>query len=362
MALLTIPGGFWIPGHPPMSSVATPVHVSMLMSASADKTAMIFRVPKSGTLDKCEFRIGTVTTWPTNGVRVSFQNVSLTTGDPDGTQDQFRNIVSSPGSNAWIDSELGLMTSDGTDTGVKRTVTAGDLLCVVLEQVNTGDAWSINLSVGSAHTRSEPLIFDMECYADRFTAAAWGKASYPNLALKYDNGTYAPILGDTALPILTWTSQTFNNGSAVDERALLFQFPVQVTVDGAWVAVDLDGDMSVILYDGTTALETVAFDATVRLGTGPRVLFAPFPVRTLEALTDYRIAVRPDTSTSCIIYEFTAGSAAAMDAAAGGANFRGSNRVNAGAWTDTSTIRPLIGVHVSSVHAFGGRPTYQIGM
>lgn len=356
MALISIKGGMWLP-FPPSASAATPVLASQALTVSGNYAASIIRVPKTGILDKFEFRYGTVTTFPTNGIRCTFENVDLTTGNPDGTMDQYRKIAADPGSNVWV--APGLMTSDGTDTGTKRSVTGGDLLACVVRQENTADAWSINVSTGSAHTRAESLTYNMECYGNN----SGTKIGYPILALKYNDGSYEPIVGGGVYPVLTWTTRTFNDSSTPDERALFFRFPVSVKVKGVWLAVDLDGDLDIVLYDsnGTSALATVSFDASVRIGTGPRLLLSAFAEQTLLANTDYRLSVKPTSATSALIYDITANSNALLDAMEGGKSWHLSTRVNAGGWSQFDTIRPLMGLLVSAIDD-GLRPTLEVGI
>lgn len=354
MAFVSLKGGMWAP-MPPTASAATPVLASLALTATGNYAAFVFRVPKTGTLDKFEWRAGTITTFPTSGLRCTFEDVDLATGNPDGTVDQFRDITVNPGSNVWV--APGLMTSDGTDTGTKRSVTAGNLLAAVVREVNTAETWTINVSSGSAHTRAEPLVYNQECYA----VSSGTKVGYPVMALKYSDGSYEPLAGAGGLPVLTWTTRTFNNASSPDERALFFRFPVPVRVNGVWVAIDLDGDCDLVLYgtDGTSVLATVNLDASVRIGTGPRVIFASFAEQTLLAATDYRLAVKPTTATSVITYDYDVSSNALLDAAGGGKDWYLSTRVDAGSWTQTSTTRPLMGLCVSAVDdgAGGGSTT-----
>src|SRR5262245_57177800 len=88
--------------HAYYQSFTSPLFTEVTLSASTDKFAMIGRAPKGVNLDqansrfgKVGFRTGAIGQWPTNGLKVSFQDVSATDGNPDGTIDQFCNITSS---------------------------------------------------------------------------------------------------------------------------------------------------------------------------------------------------------------------------------------------------------------------------
>ncbi len=358
-ALQTIKGGMWFP-MPPLSSAIPPALASLAVSASGAKVGIVTRAPKSGTLDRVGFRTGAITTFPANGIRVSFQDMA-TDGNPDGTQDQYRDIAASPGANAWV--TPGLMTSDGTDTGTKRSVTGGDRICIVIEQVNSADAWNMNISANVSHTRAEPLIYNLDSFPDLHGGVSWAKqgGSYPILVFEYSDGSYETVSSGVTLPVLTWNTRTFNNGSTPDERALFFRFPVQVNVNGGWVAIDRDAAVDVVLYDsdGTSVLTTVSGDASDRLGTAARIWVFSFPEQTLAANTDYRLSVKPTSASNVTIYDFDVNSNALLDAVEGGKDWYTSTRTDAGSWTQTTTNRPLIGLRVSAIHdgAGGGAAT-----
>lgn len=163
----------------PVVTTASLSQNSLTIDLAGERVACVFRAQRSGTIDKFEFDIVTLTT--AEALRVSLQDVSLTNGDPDGTQDQFRDIATGSVVAGW--NVPGLITSDGTDTGVKRTVTTGDLLALVVEFVTTGG----NLTIA---TTNQSFGLGNDTYLDHFTAS-WAKntSSSCGFALKYDDGT-----------------------------------------------------------------------------------------------------------------------------------------------------------------------------
>ncbi len=353
-----IPGGLWMPS--PIAYSVAPGHNTLLIDASAEKAAWVFTVPKSGVLDKFEFRTGTVINNPDNGLRISFQDLN-SAGDPDGGQDQYRDIPSgSVTSNTWI--TPGLMTSDGTDTGSKRTVVAGQRLAVVIEFPSfvAGDQLFISYNVTVANS-----FQDIEEFSDHFIAA-WthesgggGGGGTICGALKYETDGYYPI-SDTSIPALTWNNLTLGNATSPDEIALRFMLPVDLPCDGGWCRGDLDGDGDFILYDsdGTSVLASFFHDASQRgLGGGIGNMGFRWPAVDLLANTAYRLAFKPSTATTGILYTFTTNSAALMGAVVGGVEWYRSSRTDGGSWTDTTTERPLMGLHVPGiVEAADGSP------
>ena len=172
------------------------------------------------------------------------------------------------------------------------------------------------------------------------------------MALKYNDGTYGFV--PFTFPYVTFNQTTYNNGSTPDERGLIFQFPVAVRIAAAWTQFTptaTNGAFDIVLYDsdGTTALETISVDGNVHRGVGANtggltyVWFSQS--RELLANTNYRLVVKPTTVNnslnSCDWYMNTAGM---LDALEGGQNWHETTRTDGGAWTQTTTRRPMIGL------------------
>lgn len=354
MAVTALKGGLWIP--PPYPVGAAPSFASLLMDATGEKVAMMFEVPKTGTLDKFEFQAGTVTVNAASVIRCSFQDVDPATGDPDGTVDQYRGIAGSAMvSGGW--NVPGLITSDGTDTGVKRAVTRGSTnwLAAVIDYSTFTAADIVNVST----LTNFPTIVGMP-YADHFTAA-WAKTSnYPVLALKYDDGTYE-YLGVNVWPITAVNSISISSTTTPDEVGLIFQLPGPVTAAGAWVIFNSGAtgrNTDIVLYDsdGTSVLETVTIDSDVgRSNNALNTFTVRFPTsRALLGATNYRLVVKPATTGNRVMHDVTISAAAIMDALPGGQLWHRTERTDAGAWTQTTTKRPLMGLLVDGIDDAAG--------
>lgn len=356
MALQSISGGLFLP-YPPGWGGA-PAFQAVAVDASGEKAATVFQAPATGTLDKFEFRLGSVSS--AQALKVSFQNVSLADGNPDGTVDEFRVIASgSVTANTWI--APGLMTSDGTDGGTKRSVTRGDLIACVVEFDST--VGNINVSTLALGQSLQGVN-----YVELFASAAWTKINshQPVLAIKYDTGVYHFIAPDV-LPISALNNVTYNTGSASDERGLIFSVPWPCTVDGAWTLIDLDGDTDLVLYDsGGTALQTLSLDKDVRQITSAKNNYHRFPASVnLTAGATYRLVAKPTTATSIILTDYDVPGVAYMNACSGGSNFHYTERADGGTWTQTTTKRPWMGIHISAFDdgagVGGGGNTYSRG-
>ena len=327
-----------------MSLIATPVaylpdflpqsfsaFTNQAMTASTHKVSCIFQCPEAGTINAVGLRIGTVTTGDT--VRVSLQDVDAAAGDPDGGVDQYRSLAIAGGdANTW--KTTGLVTSDGTDTGTKRTVTKGQWLAVVVDY-DAYVAGSLNVSgiTGGAALGS--------CYNNRYTGAAWSKGTTtPVVALQYSDGTWKRPEG--AMAVSTFTTNTINSGTTPDELALRFKLNAPALLIGAHVRSDRDGDHELVLYDASsTVLATM--DKDIRGSTGEaidRVQLAT-PVE-LVAGQVYRLAVKPSSASNVALRSLTLPSSDYCAAEIGGAEFYQSTRTDAGAWSDDQTGKPPI--------------------
>jgi hypothetical protein len=140
-----------------------------------------------------------------------------------------------------------------------------------------------------------------------------------------------------------------------------------VKIGGLWVRIlpGATNSYDLVLYDsdGTTALKTVTIDSDQGRVTTSTTRVARFADVTLAANTAYRIAVKPG-GTNVTIYDCTVNSVAILDAFPGGQNFYLTSRTDAGAWTETTTRKPDMGVIITAVDngASGGGLLVHPGM
>lgn len=329
------------------SLAGVPFAQTPTIGASGDKHAYIIRVPKTGTLrsfyitNASSDQLGAGST-----VRFSFQGVSTTTGDPNGTISHYKNA-------AWNDVPPGTlprwfsiepMTSDGTAVGSLLEVTEGQLLaCVIDWTVYTGS----DLLGVRAWGAPSGDNWNQLCYMTNYSAsgAAWTKSAHtPSFGLLYDDGTYGYIPGWVGAQSVE--TNTFNNASTNDEIGLRFTVPAKCKMNGAMVRIDLDGPCDIVLYDsdGTTALATTSLIAGARVATTGLWGWVPLVEQTLSADTAYRLVVKPTSTTSVVIYGWVTANQLALSLFQGnGQEWYQTKRADAAAtWTDDSTRQPLI--------------------
>lgn len=316
---------------------------SLLIDTSGEKAAFITQIPKTGTISKVGFRTATVTTAQT--LKVSLQGVN-TSGDPDGTilgSGNAYGTQASPASNTWYTVTL--------TSGL--SVTKGDAVAVVVEFDTTVG----NLNIAAA-AKNYSTPDNQQIYSDLYTTS-WAKAgNLPTVSFEYSDGSYA---GGTTIPTSAFTNTTFNGGSTPDEYGVYFQVPFPCRATGAWVLVDLDADATLKLYDsdGSTVLASTALPSAQRDTTSTGVSYRLFSSSVnLSKNTWYRLTIVPDSVSNIAINRWTMPSVAAMDSLPLGQKCYETSRTDAGAWTETTTNRPLIGLLVDGfddgVSAGGG--------
>ena len=329
MALQTIKGGVIVPDYGRAWSDGA--WATMVIDAAGEKATFIIPVPKTGTISKVGFATRAVADSQT--LRVGLETLDAS-GNPSGTQygGSVVGTQAAPAANTYYTVTLG--------TGASAT--RGDLIAVVIQfDVTVG-----NVQIGYHNTNIGQAIHVP--YLDLFTTVWTKNASHagPITHLEYSDASVEVIPQCYPWSGSDWIAAAFNNGSTPDERALRFTLPNQTRAAGFWVQMDRDGDADVVLYDSdSTALQTTSLPAVRRGGTSYGHHTAFFPAsQVLSANTVYRLAVKPTTVTNVTLYEFTVAAALIMDAFAIGQNAYLSTRALAGAWTDTTTRRSLVGL------------------
>lgn len=296
---------------------------------------MIFAAPKAGDIHKLHFALGTVTTGDT--LIGSLQNVSLTTGDADGTPDQSGTVVVADGDdNAWKSVTL----------GADRTVTKGELVAFVIG-FNSFVAGNLNILVATQNLNGFTP-------PDHFISSAWQNVVRSNiLVVEYADGSFAPA---TAM-IPGVPSQTVHGSNTTpDEIGNIFRVPFACQVSGFVYHGRVNADADFILYDsdGSTALATISQDADVRNSTAEVSAAKPFPSDiSLLANTWYRLVCKPTTTTTVRMSMITASDAAHLAQLRAGTEMYGTKRTDAGAWTEEPTVRYALAPVISAVETGG---------
>ena len=350
MAIQTFKGGFFFPSKAAPAGVGPAHTTAATLDASGEKLAYIFQAPKTGSIRKGAFRTGTVTTGDTVDVR--FETVDLTTGFPTGTlfgaNTNVSHTVNAADDNVWLTTAA--LTADAS-------VTRGDLLAMVVVNGSTPG----NMILSGVNVTGPRMQLANLPYNATNTSGSYAVLTNTNpcFAVEYSDGSYEYI--PSVYPAETFNTisiATNTSGTTGDERGFKFQLPFSYQVCGAWAWMNVPGNTNCdfILYDsdGTTALLTYTFDGNVDLASVgiSEILFSSSA--TLLANTNYRIVLKPSTTTTMTMYDMDVDAAAVMDACEGGQNWHLTYRTDAGAWTDTTTKRPFMGLRIDGIDVSSG--------
>jgi hypothetical protein len=294
------------------------------IDASGEKVAFVLHVPKTGNIRKIGFGLGTVTTGQT--LRAGLYTVDAN-GDP--TTTAYGGMAAGTVAVADTDDTLPKLVTLATDAAAVRN----DVVAVVIEFDST--AGNLAISAASAGAAQFPHV--------SLLTASWAKSvtSLPLCVLEYDDGTVAQIPG--VFPFYRMSEETYNSGTATaDEYGLKWtqRFPARLC--GVVLALDATAaaDYEVVLYDGTTAVQTVSRDGDIgSVVSGERRLTVLFDTPQALAVGDVRrITLKPTTTTNIgLVYGLL--HAAAHQAAFLGADAHMTRRLNLGSWDDSLTDR-----------------------
>lgn len=305
-----------------------------LLNAAASRAAFIFQIDYAGTLDWGEFRMGTVTNAPANGLRVSFQSLDAS-NNPDNIESQYR-VIPAVIATGW--QTPGLMTSDGTDGGTKRTVAVGDKVAYVIrfESFLTGNS----VQPQGSNSSSGTPIGGYYSASSTNSGSTWNKATdIPLFALKYSDGVYRTVSNGSCWPVSANNVRSFNSGSTPDERAMRFQVPFNCRVRGVMLYVDTDNPTDIILYDASSnVLATVSAVNSWRSEGNPGYVNYVFTTaQTLTRNTTYRLSVKPTSGSNIVLQTASVASAARLGSMPWGSEIYSSTRTDGGAWSDDQT-------------------------
>lgn len=124
---------------------------------------------------------------------------------------------------------------------------------------------------------------------------------------------------------------------------------------GIFTEAATNRDAELILYDGTTALATLTYDANYAMGTGAAYFIGPITEQTLSTSATYRVAIKPTSANNVTIYTYDVNDAGHWALHSGQSAWAQTTRSDAGSWAAvTATRRIWAGVRISSMVSSGG--------
>lgn len=287
--------------------------------------------------------------------RIGLQDVSATTGLEDGVFDTHDDLVGGTDT-ITADALHTVVLSSGT-----KTIAHGAYVAVSFELTARGGADVVRVRAVASNAGNRYLSND--------TGSGPGKSStaFPYVLLEFDDGTVG-WFGEGTCPT-TDIDLVFNSGSVIDEIANVFTCPFSARVDKLMMILgELDSgeDGEIILYGdalGTpVVIEAIAIDPDLYSQSATAEGYGEYPLTTARDLTaglTYAVAYRPTTTGNRTLRRITLPTANARLCGPFGANMRQGGRADqTGAFSETTTILPLLGVNFShfddGVSAGGG--------
>lgn len=344
MAFVDVPGRFFYPKWDPTIYNMNNSTGFFAMSATTDYLAFVFTVPKTGTLNTVHLMQAEQT--DIQDLHISFQNLD-SNNDPDGTVDQFR-VFTPQGADLNNHVSVGLITDDGTDGGVKRVVTQGDKIAVVIRFDSTGGDIDIVRGPSKDSIKDETAPYSLFSLD---SGATWiPRVTWLNMMLEYE--TLGIVHIPDTLPIKDRNIVNMANTSTPNEVGFKFQVPfpcnvVGVTASGGGVgleAVGIENAGGTPVAVAASAFYEADSDANVM-----RSFYFEEPEVTLNKDTDYYITWKPTSSTLRTTYSWSIEDAAARAGLPWGITSSYNTRKDGGAWTEDTAITMMMSLIISAV-------------
>jgi hypothetical protein len=367
MTMRKVPGGgLWVPYPISFRNAIPEISDSLPLSIDEEytKAAFTFVCPSSGELDMFEFYCNVNTADPATTLKCSFQDLDAD-DFPDGMADYYRIITINDFPSAWI--QPGIISSDGTDTGTKKTVVRGQKIACVVE-FQTSDPADV-MYLGAV-----PLSYDTVRRSNMgsclHNSGGWSR-DVSNMAvatLKYEeNPVYRPT--SNALPITGFNTIEINTGTTPDEVGMEFAFPTPTRIGGASVCLSSATGTSwdCVVYDSSnTAIETVPMK--IHTGLFPANGYTYWTARFSSDIfvggnEIHRITVKPSSATTIrllgIVYSdsvMLSDLHGYIDTGEGEVLWITCKRTDGGTFSQDPTI-PLISINVTGIDMDAGGAT-----
>jgi len=303
-----------------------------------------FRALRAGTIKKVVFFIGTVTS--AQSLTAGLQDMDLTTGMPDGTFDA-SGTVAVPAANTFYEIDFG---------GSGKIVARNDLVAFVLQWTSTTGSLTYERG-GNGPNYWSPLFTYVASWAKAQSATIW-------FYIEYDDGVVDFVGNSPIIKPADTVSITVSSATTPDEIGVRFIPSTNWLVQGFHAQLTNIGatDPRFKLYDANdNELFSQVMDKDVCIGgagnTGyasNAVLSAPLE---LKAGQVYRFVTSPsDTQNYRVYYNqhiYNLAHATFLAQYCDSAQYTA--RTDGGAWTDTPTRLPVMGLIFEDLGLQSGR-------
>ena len=308
---------------------------SVALNDSDNSVASVLQVEKDGTINRIGFSVSAANGTPSINVGL----VGLTTGNPNTT--------------AHGGSAIEVVTSWSVGfvwvtLATPATVQAGQEVAARIWPSGAGNVpdGTHNITVPF---RSSLVTNIGQPHPEEFTTAWTKRNNYPHIAVRYSDGSVGPIVPNVGTSLV---STAFNSGTTPDEIGCLFQLPFAATCIGARMAWDpatgSDGDLK--LYNaGSTEVASATLTVANTEGVNNQVVDVFWDPVSLAADTNYRLTHLPSNATSRQLVQVTLPDTDSRGSIPEGSRWQRTERTDAGSWTETDTVMPMMSLWLSNV-------------
>jgi hypothetical protein len=285
-------------------------------------------------IERLQFRFGTVTKAGGSALTVSLQDVDATIASgiirPDETQDQTVAIANA---------DAAFVTNGFIRTGTfsaNRSVSNGDWLAVVVEYDGSGRLGSDSVQMSLL---SQAGVANSG--AVRKTGVTWASAGTTcGVILECTDGSFGYLSQSPIVPS-TIATRSFASSSTPDERGISFTASSTTTIDAVvaqFVQSDVAADVDLVIYENGTAIHTQAFNAAYQrsVDNGPNQYVLSSRV-TFTSGSTYYVCFRPSTTTNVRLFEYQFNDAKMIETIGYPAGTGIISRTDAGAWSSVTT-------------------------
>lgn len=297
-----------------------------------DAVSTRFYMPRTGTISKVGVYVTAITGTP------PAYNVGLMTVDKSG------NPTTTPyGGGAITSYSFGTTGWIWVTLGTAAVGTAGDLVSAsIWPNLTAGTP-----SAGACITVRDPaVVTNTETPGNPRCAATWYRQAGLTLGAMYSDDSIG-------LPAITAQYLDYDSGGTPDEAGALFQLPFAAVSSGAVICTRAElsvSDYTIKLYDASnTLLSSTAIDVSQHGGDSSNTLLLTWGTAvSLTADTNYRLTVVPSTTNDVDLTVVYCNESASRAWFTEGTRWQMTQRTDAGAWTETATALPMMGLVLSS--------------
>lgn len=330
--------------------------VTLLFDATTDALEFIFPAETTSAITQLCVHYAYQNSGNPPAHTLSLQGVNLSTGRADGSTKSSGNATCNydPPGNSSADGTIQCctMTSSYTPAALGELL-ALNLTCASGCAGGASGAYAVTVTNNNNSVQGFPFAWSIN----------GGSASRQGLRPIFGYKTASQTFGFLRSSDET---ATFTSASTPDEKGMSFVLPTNLCSTAVLRSANLlmtlpaaTTSCDVVLYDGTTALQTFTIDGEVT-ATGAstsnerRMVEAVFPASTLTCGNTYRVALKPGASANCALFRMGFGSNGNLASLGGAGTWYYTSRTDAGAWSDDTTYMPGISLTFGDLTAPSG--------